>query len=255
MMDDSSCNFERLTDVGEARPTLIAGLPGLGMVGSIAVDEVTRHLDLHHHGSITSEAFPPVASFEEGRVREPVRVFAGRDPDVMTLRSGMPVPPGASRVLAGCVLGDLAEEFKRAVVLVGTPAQSDEERGEIQGIATDESLHSRLRDADIPLAEGEGLVGGPPGAILSSCHRQGIPAIGLVVKAHAQLPDPGAARALIEEALEPLVDFDIDTTDLKERDEEIKLQLQQIADQYREMLQQQPGGGEPASQPSLSMYQ
>ncbi|MFB6153381.1 MAG: PAC2 family protein, partial [Halodesulfurarchaeum sp.] len=64
-------------------------------------------------------------------------------------------------------------------------------------------------------------------------------------------PDPTAAQAVIENALEPLVDFDIDTSELEERAEQIQKQKQQIAQQLQQMQQQQQG--EPTQ--TRAMYQ
>lgn len=253
-MTDEQCEFERLTDLGDTRPTLVVGLPGLGMVGSIAADQVARQLGLDHYGNVRSEAFPPVASFQDGRIREAVRVHARRDPDVMTLRSGVPIPPKGARPLAQCVLEDLAEDLERVIVIVGTQAHSEEDQDSVNGMATTEALHDELRKAGIEVDQGEGLVGGPGGALLAACYRENVPGIGLVVETHPQLPDPGAARALIEEALEPLVDFDLDTSELKERDEEIKRQLERLARHYRETTGEGEGGSD-SSEPSVSMYQ
>lgn len=249
---EPSCHLNRLTDLGDAQPTLIEGLPGLGLVAAIAVDQITEQLELEHHGNIRSPHFPPVATFEEGRVVDSVRVYAGQDPDVMTLQSAMPVPHRAYEALSQCVLGQLAQEFRRAIFLVGTPAQSEEELGEIVGVATDETQLGELEKAGIKLSQGSGLIGGPTGALLEGCYHQDIPAIALIVRAHPQLPDPGAARALIEDAVEPLVDFDIDTTELQEQADEIKEKLQQVAQQYRQMQEQ----GETADrgEPQSSMY-
>ncbi len=250
---DVPCQFERLTEIDGPRPTLIEGLPGLGMVASIAADQITRQLDLEHHGNIDSPTFPPMATFEDGRVVDTMRVYAGRDPDVMTLQSAMPIPEGAYDALAGCVLGELAEEFKRAVFLVGAPAQSEEELGQIRGLATNDALLGELEKAGVEIAEGNGIVGGPTGALLRRCYQDDVPAVTLVVKAHPRLPDPGAARALIEEALEPLVDFDIDTTELKEQDERIKEKMKQVAQQYQQM-QGQAASSDDIDDASSNMY-
>lgn len=78
--DNRSAIFEQITDVAAESPTLIEGLPGLGTVASIAVDQITDQLDLEMHGHVQIDDFPSVASFSEGRVRETIRVYAGADP-------------------------------------------------------------------------------------------------------------------------------------------------------------------------------
>ena len=239
--EQPSVNFEKSRELSAEAPTLIEGLPGLGLVASIAVDQITRQLGLEEYGTISSEAFPAVASFEDGRVRESVRVYAGADPDVMTLQSDVPMPGGAVRPLSRCVLEDLAKEFDRAVFLAGAPAESEAQIGEVVGVATTDELEAELTDAGIALAEGSGILGGITGALLADCYRAEVPAAVLITRSNPYIPDPGAARSVIESALEPMVSFDIDTTELEERAEEIRQRKQQIAQQLREQREQQGG--------------
>ncbi|MFB6183161.1 MAG: proteasome assembly chaperone family protein [Haloarculaceae archaeon] len=248
--DDSSTRFETQRDTTPEEPTLIEGLPGLGLVASIAVDQITRQLALPQYGTIVSDDFPPVASFDGGRVRDAVRVYAGENPPVMTLQSDVPIPPNAVESLSETVLNDLAQDFERAVFLAGAPAESEDDVGDVVGVATTDELEAELTAADIELAEGPGIIGGVTGSLLADCYHGDIPAAVLVVRSNPYIPDPGAARAVIEDALEPLVAFDIDTQELLDQAEEIRRQKQQIAEQLQQYRQQQ----EPQSQ-APSMYQ
>ena len=56
--DTDPTEFERSTDLAAESPTLIEGLPGLGLVASIAVDQITKQLDMEQHGTIVSDEFP-----------------------------------------------------------------------------------------------------------------------------------------------------------------------------------------------------
>lgn len=243
--DAPSARFERLTELDATAPTLVEGLPGLGLVASIAVDQITTQLGLEHHGTIRSDAFPPVAAFNDGRVRDAVRVYGGASPPVMTLQSEVPIPQDAVPALSRCVLSDLAEEFERAVFLAGAPAESEDQIGDVVGIATDDELESALTDAGIDLAEGTGAIGGVTGGLLADCYHADVPSAVLVVRCNPYIPDPGAAQAVIEDALEPLVRFDVDTTELEERAEGIRRQMRQVAQQlqeYQESQSQPPAG-------------
>ena len=248
---DPPATFDRRRELEDgAPPTLIEGLPGHGLVASIAVDQITRQLDLEHYGSIRSDAFPPLASFNDGRLRDPVRVYAG--PGVMTLQSDVPLPEPAFDALSQCVLTDLAPAFERAIFLAGAPAQSEAQIGEVTGVATDDQVEADLEAAGIPLAEGSGLIGGVTGALVSACGHADLPAAVLVVKAHPYVPDPAAAQSVIENALEPLVEFDIDTAELAEQADSIQAKLQQIAQQYQQMAEERQEAPAP---PGPSMYQ
>lgn len=248
MPDDSS--FEQVSEIGSESPTLIEGLPGLGLVASIAVEQITEQLGLDYYGQIRCATLPPVASYQDGRFQDLVRVYAGSDPAVMTLKSDLMIPQKSFDELSGCVLSDLAEEFSRAIFLAGAPAGSEEEIGTVTGVATTDALESDMGDAGIEMAEGSGLIGGVTGALVDACYENDIPAAVLITKARPQLPDPAAARSVIENALEPLLGFDVDTTELQEQDEEIRERLQQIAQQYQQQAQE----AQPQT-PNASMYQ
>jgi len=246
--EDSDATFQQLTDEETTASTLIEGLPGHGLVASIAVDQITEQLDLQHFGNVQSESFPPVTTFADGRVRDLVRVYAGTDPNVMTLQSDLPLPSESFDPLAECILTDLSEHFEEAIFLAGVPAESQQNHGTVVGVATNEEMEDRLAEADITLADGNGLIGGITGALVNQCYLADLPAAVLIVRSNPYLPDPGAARAVIENALEPLVDFDIDTTELEEQADEIQRKMSQIAQQLKQQQQQQPPQ-------SPSMYQ
>lgn len=232
-------------------PTLIEGLPGHGLVAAIAVDQITEQLGLSHHASIQSDQFPPVVTFEDGLVQDLVRVYAGENPPVMTLESDVGLPPSALEPVSKCVLSEVASEYKRAIFIAGAPAESEAQIGDVQGVATTDALREDLRSAGVPVAEAHGVVGGITGALVNKCYQLDIPAVLLIARAHPQLPDPTAAKAVIETALEPLVEFDIDTTPLDEQAEEIQAQMNQIAQQYQQMAAEQQ---EPDSTPK-GMFQ
>lgn len=232
-----ACNFERLTELDASKPTLIEGMPGLGLVASIAADHVRTELDLARHGRVESDAFPQVATYTEGLVRDTVRVYGGTDPDVLTLHSDVVLPQEAYRPLARCVTADLSDRLGRALFLAGAPADSEESIGRLRGVATTEDMRESLTDAGVPLADDPGAIGGVTGALAHECFQTDVPAAVLIVDAHPYLPDPAAARIVIEEALEPLVDFEIDTTALAEQADQIETSMQQIAEQYRRAAQ------------------
>lgn len=234
-----AAEFHRETKPDAAEPTLIEGLPGHGLVSSIAVDQITDQLGLEQYGSIRSDAFPPVASFTNGLVQDTVRVYGGTDPDVLTLQSDVPIPEDAFSELSRCVMEELVEDFSRAIFLAAAPAQSEEQRGDVVGVATSEALKSELEAAGVDVEDDSGAVGGVTGALVNACHQAGVPAVLLLVRADPRLPDPAAAQSVIETALEPLVEFEIGTDELQEQAEEIQRQKQQVAQQLQQVQDQE----------------
>ncbi len=238
-MSTPDVTFTQVSELDTAGSTLIEGLPGHGLVAAIAVDQITDQLGLQHYGTIDSDAFPPVTTFEDGLVKDLVRVYAGTDPAVMTLKSDLALPQQAIEPLSTAVLSDLADRFEQAIFLAGAPAESEEDLGTVTGVGTTPRMKEQLQTAGITISEDHGVVGGITGALVQECYRADIPAALLIVRSHPQLPDPQAARSVIETALEPLVDFDIETQQLQEQADEIQRQLRQIAEQHQQLQQQQ----------------
>lgn len=244
-----ACSFHRETERQSDAPTLIEGLPGHGLVASIVADQITKQLELKRYGGIRSEEVPPVLSFRDGRVQDTVRVYSGADPDVLTLHSDIGLPPQAFKPFSECVLEDLAAEFSRGVFLAAAPAQSEEQHGELLGVATTDAIEAELEAVGVQMADGDGLVGGITGALVDECYLREIPAALLLVRADPYTPDPDAARIVIETALEPLLEFDIATQDLKAQATRIEQRKEQIARQFEESQQL------PESPQSVHMYQ
>jgi uncharacterized protein len=141
--------------------------------------------------------------------------------------------------MSKCIHEDLAEEFDRAIFLAGAQAESEEQVGEVRGLATTDDIEAELEDTGITLAEESGALGGITGGLVAECYQNEVPAAVLVVRCDPRLPDPRSARTVIEDALEPLVAFDVDTSELENQAEEIQRQKQQIAQHLQEMQNQQ----------------
>lgn len=242
---------ERFTSFDADGSTLIEGLPGHGLVASIAVDRITEQLGLEYHGNIRSDAFPRVTSFDEGVVQDTVRIYAGDDPPVMTLKSDIPLPTEAVPALSDCVVDEFAAACKRAIFLAAAPAQSEEQLGEVMGLGTTQEMKDELVDAGIDIAPETGVVGGATGALVNACYQTEVPAMLLLVRADPNVPDPGAAKAVIETGLEPLVEFNIDTEPLEEEAERIQAKKAQIAQE----MQAAQEAEQPTSMQARAMYQ
>ncbi|WP_227380452.1 proteasome assembly chaperone family protein [Haladaptatus halobius] len=252
----ATVEFKAIADQNPETATFIEGLPGHGLVAAIAVDQITQQLGLTHHGSLHSDLFPPVTSFTEGQIQDPVRVYAGETPSVLTLQSDVVLPPTSYRALGKCLREEIMAQFERAVFLVGAPAQSESEVGDVQGVATTDALKEELTAANIPLAAASGLVGGVTGALANDFYQSRIPTMILIVQANPFYPDPIAAQSLIENAVEPLVDFDIETPELEQQADAIQSELEQVAAQYQQLIQnEQASQSQDLDQPVPSMYQ
>lgn len=180
----------------------------------------------------------PVSDTASG-VNAEILVRVAEFTERVELQSDVPIPEEAFTALSQRVLEESVEDFGRAIFLAGAPAQSEEQQGDVIGVATTEEQKTELEEADVDLMKESGAVGGMTGALVNACHQADVPAVLLLVQADPRLPDPAAARSVIEIALEPLVEFDIDTDELQEQAEEIQRQKQQVAQQLQQVQEQE----------------
>jgi len=212
-------------------PTLVEGLPGVGLVGKIAADHLVDSYGMAHYGSLYCDGLPEIGVYAEGdpTVRAPVRLYADEARDLLVLQSDAPVSPSAADEFAACLIGWLADNDVTPVYLSGMAAEKEGVPA-VYGIATGDGA-AMLDEAGIDPPTENGAITGPTGALVHETQRRGITSVGLVVEADKQFPDPEAARALLQTAIGPLGAFEVDTGALVEQAEEIQNAKQRLAEQ------------------------
>lgn len=227
-------------------PTLVEGLPGVGLVGKIATDHLVNEFDMTYYAGVHCEGLPKVTVYEQGEraLKPPVRLYADAERNLLALQSDIPVSPESAPDFSDCLVEFLASEGVLPLCLSGLPQQREGEPA-LYGVGVGEAT-SRLDDLSIEAPAESGLVSGPTGAILADCADRELAAIGLIVQANPQFPDPEAARTLLESAIKPLADIEVDTTVLIEHAEEIAAARENLAKRMRqaddESSQAQPLG-------------
>jgi len=236
-------------DLNLETPTLVEGLPGVGLVGKIATDHLVESLDMTYYASCHCEGLPRVAVYEGGdsTVRPPVRIYADERRDLLALQSDVPVSPSRAASFAACVVGWFTDNRVTPVCLSGLPEEKDGVP-EMYGVATG-GAGGLLADRDIDAPPSDGMISGPTGALLAEMGEQGVDGLGLVVQANAKFPDPEAARVLLTRGIEPLAGIEVETDRLVE-------QAERIADAREKLAKQMQEADEESSQAQpLGMYQ
>jgi len=228
-------------DIELDAPTLVEGLPGVGLVGKLAADHLVDAFDMVHYGTARCEGLPEIAVYSDGEpdVRGPVRIYADAERDLLVLQSDAPVSPEAAQSFAGCLVEWFDANDVTPLFLSGMPSERDGAPS-LYGIATGEGA-GLLAEADVPTPTESGAITGPTGALVHEAQRVGLTGVGLVVEADPQFPDPEAAGALLEAGIEPLAGVEVDTETLGEQAEEIRQAKAQLAQQM------QQGGAESTS--------
>jgi uncharacterized protein len=240
------------SDLELSEPVLVEGLPGVGLVGKIAVDHIVDALGMTYHASIEDcDGVPEVAMYGEGdhSVRPPVRIYADEQRDLLALQSDVPISPARAEQFASCLTAWLAGLDATPVYLSGLPTDEKDVPPSLYGIATDDGLDD-LDAAGVDAPSEEGLVSGPTGALLATAREQELGAVGLVVQSDKQFPDPEAARILIKEAIEPIADVDVELQTLVDKADEIRSAKERLAEQMQQATDEESTQAKP-----LRMYQ
>jgi len=224
-------------DIELDAPTLVEGLPGVGLVGKLAADHLVDALEMVHYGTARCDGLPEIAVYSEDdpAVRSPVRLYADTDHDLLVLQSDAPVSPEAAESFAGCIVDWFHERDVTPVFLSGMPSEREDDPS-LYGIATGDGA-TLLSEAGIGAPTESGAITGPTGALVHEAQRSGLTSVGLVVEADPQFPDPEAASALLSAGIGPLAGVDVDTGTLAEQAQEIRRTKAQLA-------QQMQGGGQ-----------
>jgi len=236
-------------DVELVEPVLIEGLPGLGLVGKIAADHLVDAYGMDHYASIHCEGLPEVAIYDEDRhgVTPPVRIHADATRDLLVLQSDVPISPSAAEEFAACVTGWLDEQEALPLYISGTQ-RSDDQTTDIVGLSVAEA-GPQLDDVGVSTPDERGVVSGPTGALIYHAEQMGLDALGFVVESSPQFPDPAAAKAVLDQVIEPIAGIEVETETLVEQAQEISEAKERLAQRM-----QQAGDESSQAQP-VGMYQ
>jgi len=214
--------IEELVKTELNRPILIEGLPGLGLVGKIAIRYLTRQLSAERFAYLYSPHFPYfVLVSKKGSVRllrgtfhfwknkkgKNDFVFFTGDSQAQTIEGQYEI---SNRIL------DFARqcEIKMVVTIGGYRVEAKDKPKVIAAATNPELLNKALQAGAIISPMGSPIVG-TAGLILGLAHFKKIDALCLLGETRGYLPDPRAAKSVLE-VLQTVLSFDVDLIGLEE---------------------------------------
>ena len=235
-------DIETVAEVELSDPVLVEGLPGVGHVGKLAAEHLLEELDSTLVRRVYSEHFPPQVEIDdEGLASLTGAEFhavetEGRDLLVLTGDHQAQDNTGHYRLAAAFL--DVAEEFgvSDLFALGGVPTGELIEEYDVLGAAANEDLVDDLEAVGVEFREDEpaGGIVGVSGLLLGIGRRRDFDAACLMGETSGYLVDPKSARAVLE-AMEDLLDFELDYESLEERADE----MEEVINKIQEMEQQQ----------------
>jgi uncharacterized protein (TIGR00162 family) len=206
-------------------PILIEGLPGLGLVGKIATRYLIKKLDAKKFAYLYSPHFPYfVLVNKKGSVRLLRGTFyflrnqtEGNDLILFTGDSQAQTIEGQYEI-SDCILDFARQHNVKMIVTVGGYRMEVKDKPKVIAAATNEELLNEALQARAVLSSMGNPIVGTAGLILGLSRFKKIDALCLLGETRGYLPDPKAAKSVLE-VLKTMLSLNIDLAGL---DEEIE---------------------------------
>lgn len=224
--------------LGEIQPeTVVVGFPGGGLVGSIAARHIAYDLELEVVGYMRSPLIAPLVSYFDGVLAYPYRVYGSPDePSVAVLVGENPLQEESVFYFAEAILNWASSVGTKNVVVVdGFTADEVQDDDSVFMVAEPDLLGTdKLEAIKKAIAFDEmssltGYIGGLPGALLNETIIR--PLDGYALLASCPLPDrpnPAGAAAIIQ-ALNQVLDVEVDVSGLLYEASQIESKLADLA--------------------------
>ncbi len=206
---------------------LVAGFPGLGLIGGIASEQIINTLGLKQVASIQCDDFPPTAVIFDGIPRRPVRIFGGDD--FMLVKADMIIPNELANSLSRWLVDWAKDIGIKEIVIFDGIVGSEEDEKKVWGVLSAHSLEGEARKFNVDVID-RGAISGMSSSLLLEAHERKLRAIALLAEGTAELPDARASANLLERFSE-YIDVDIETGTLLDSAEHFEKGLSKLVDQ------------------------
>ncbi len=215
-------------------PIVIEGFPSVGLVGAIATEYLSTKLGMKEIGYLTSDAIPPVTIVKDGVPKSPIRIYS-KD-NLITFVSDTAVPPGLTHDVVRAIVGWAREhKAKKIISLGGIAKEGSGTKPTVYAVASDAETLKKLIDRGGYKTIKLGFLTGVFGILMLECLKENFESYGFLADAHLDVPDPGAAAAVLE-ALSKDIGIKIDTKSLTDTSAKIEKRLEQLMTQTKKSL-------------------
>lgn len=126
------------------KPTLIAGFPGPGLVGSISTNYIIDKLKMRQIACIESESIAPGVIYVGGKLRHPFRLYANEKGNICIAVCEAPIMINGMRSVMDILMKwALENDVREVIVLDGIPMRGIPKEGRQPIILHDDGLHKK----------------------------------------------------------------------------------------------------------------
>lgn len=232
-------------------PVLIEGLPGVGLVGKLAVDHLIEELDGEPVRRVYSEHFPPAIAVDEDGVAKlaslTVSAIEADGRDLLVLAGDSQAHDAVGHYRLADAMLDIADEFdvEEIVTVGGLGTGEAVEEYDVVGAVPEgnDALRGPLEAAGVRFERDEpGNTVGMSGLLVGLGGRRGFDTAGLLGTTPGYHVDPASANAVLD-VLQEAFGFDVPVDTLEEQAEQVQEFLEQLQAMQQQQTQPQPAPG------------
>lgn len=222
-----------IKEIGEVElenPIVLEGLPGIGFVGKIVVDQIIKQLDAKKFAELNSDYFPPQVTMKKDGLVEHmknefyyIKNFGENNQDIILLTGNSQGSDFEGQIAISKVLINYFEDrnAKKIFTIGGLGTGEMIERSKVFVAGNNRDLISEILEIDnteVRKDEGGAIIGAS-GLLLYYAEEKGIDAACLMGETPGFYIDPGAAKEVLL-VLFKLLDFEMDLEEINERVED-----------------------------------
>jgi uncharacterized protein len=218
---------------------LLVGFPSNGLIGTFAISYLVYHLKMQLIGELEHPGLLPTLFIENGEIFGPIRVY-NKD-NLYVIMSDLPFDPELAHDFSESVIEFAKKNNIGKTILVSglESPNADPHAPKAYGLVTHKNLEKLLYDNDIPKFI-SGTIFGTDAVMISAFRSSDIPALVLYCECH-----PEASVHAIT-VLSKILKVEIDTTEIKQKLEHLRIQHRNLMQETLSALQQ-PAGKQPGS--------
>lgn len=200
-------------------PTVIVGLPGTGLVGSVAASQIIDSLDLKFSGYISSNEFAPLAAIHDYTPMPAARIHFSKKHNMIVIISEMTIPVGASKDMAEKILKFANNMKAKSVICLGGITLKEGGK-DVYVISSDLPVIKDVMKKKLAKPIKEGATTGVTGVLLTRGTLTKYPVTTFLAESSEEFIDPAAASNVLK-VLSRYTGLKIKTTELDKEAKEL----------------------------------
>ena len=216
--------------------TLFLGIPGPGLIGTMAMTYIIHTLKMDLVGEIESSP-SPIIFVDNGQMVGPVRIY--KKDKMFAIVSDIPIDYDNSIGFTESVIDFSKKNHVDFIVFLSGIQVQERNVSNLKtyGLVTHEKLEKLLYDNGIPKFL-SGVISGPDAIILSQLRNSSIPTVAFHTECNYFFPDPDAAMQTIK-IISQIIKTKIDLAEFEKQVDYLRLQNRQLMEDTLNVLQTQ----------------